>query len=75
MTVTYLYIREGRFYCGLAEDHVQALRASKEMGALEVFILKGDVEKLIKEGIGVKKMYNLVRIVDRYNLRYENTIK
>ena len=63
--VTYLYMLGGAYKVGTSDNETMALVDAKRLGALEVFVLRGDVAPLVKE-IGVKKVYNLVRIVKRY---------
>lgn len=70
--VTYLFMDQRKVYTGTAEDTLQALRVCKEMGGLEVFILNGNVEQTVRS-VGLKKVYNLVRIAQKYNLEYEST--
>ena len=74
MTLTYMFMKEEKIIVGTAPDLVSCLKLCKDQGALETYVLRGDVEKTILE-TGAKKMFNLVRIVDRYNLSYENKIK
>ena len=72
--VTYLYIKDRKYHIGTAPDLIHALRICKEQGALETIILNAEVENTIRT-TGIKKIYNLINISNKYNLTYENTTK